>query len=121
MTVLKAIEIFDKETENDISEELKKQWLQEIDKKIVAELNFNRTGLSTEAYSGGAMNFNLSALDEYSEIYIVYLRMKMNYMLGEIERYNNSVSIFNRLYYEMANYISRNYQYKVKNSVKVEV
>ncbi len=122
MTVLDAIKRFDDETENDIPIELKKEWLSEIDKKIAKEINYCRSGLSEEAYTfEKADDFILCAIDSYSEIYIVYLTMKMNYMLAEIERYNNSANIFNRLYYEMTNYISRNYKYNVKNSIKVEL
>ena len=68
-----------------------------------------------------ALTTELAAVEEFSEIYISYLRMKMSYMLGEIERYNNSAAIFNRLYYEMSNFVSRNYQKKIKNSIKVEL
>ncbi len=122
MTALKALEIFNNETENEISDDLKKQWLSEIDVKIASEINNGREGLSTTAFSPEKdMATELVAVNEFSEIYISYLRMKMYYMLGEIERYNNSASIFNRLYYEMSNFVSRNYQMIIKNSIKVEL
>lgn len=122
MTVLKALEIFNKETENEISDELKKQWLSELDVKIAGEINNGRNNLSQTAFSPeNELTTELTAVEEFSEIYISYLRMKMNYMLGEIERYNNSAAIFNRLYYEMSNFVSRNYQKKIKNSIKVEL
>lgn len=122
MTVLKALEIFNNETENEISDELKKQWLSELDVKIAGEINNGRNNLSQTAFSPeNELTTELTAVEEFSEIYISYLRMKMNYMLGEIERYNNSAAIFNRLYYEMSNFVSRNYQKKIKNSIKVEL
>ena len=46
MTALKALEIFNNETENDISDEIKKQWLSELDRKIASEINNGRKGLS---------------------------------------------------------------------------
>ncbi|MBQ4103469.1 MAG: hypothetical protein IJC90_03295 [Clostridia bacterium] len=121
MTALKALEIFNNETENEISDELKKQWLSELDVKIAGEINKGRNSLSQIGFlPEKALTTELTAVDEFSEIYISYLRMKMNYMLGEIERYNNSAAIFNRLYYEMSNFVSRNYQTITKNSIKVE-
>lgn len=122
MTILKVLEIFDEENENDISEDIKKRWLSELDLKIVSELNKNRDGLSKVGYTVEENDATeLNAPEEFSEIYIIYLKMKMNYMLCEIERYNNSASLFNRLFYEMANYISRNFKMSIKNSVKVEL
>lgn len=122
MTVAKALEIFNNETENEISDELKKQWLSEIDLKISSEINKDREGLSQTAFlPEDELTTELTAIQEFTEIYISYLRMKMNYMLGEIERYNNSAAIFNRLYYEMSNFVSRNYQKEIKNSLKVEL
>jgi hypothetical protein len=121
MTALKALEIFNNETENEISDELKKQWLSELDVKIAGEINKGRNSLSQIGFlPEKALTTELTAVEEFSEIYISYLRMKMNYMLGEIERYNNSAAIFNRLYYEMSNFVSRNYQAITKNSIKVE-
>lgn len=122
MTIEKVLELFDKETENDVPVELKKQWLSELDLKIANELNKGRAGLNGVAYTPDDNDsFNLNAPEEYSEIYIIYLTMKMNYMLSEIERYNNSATIFNRLFYEMSNYISRSFKYEKNNSIKVEV
>ncbi|MBE6815354.1 MAG: hypothetical protein E7522_07915 [Ruminococcaceae bacterium] len=122
MTVSKALEIFNNETENEISDELKKQWLSELDVKIAGEINKGRNSLLQNGFSPEqALTTELTAVEEFSEIYISYLRMKMNYMLGEIERYNNSAAIFNRLYYEMSNFVSRNYQKEIKNSIKVEL
>lgn len=121
MTALKALEIFNNETENEISDELKKQWISELDVKIAGEINKGRNSLSQIGFlPEKALTTELTAVEEFSEIYISYLRMKMNYMLGEIERYNNSAAIFNRLYYEMSNFVSRNYQTITKNSIKVE-
>ncbi len=122
MTALKALEIFNNETENEISDELKKQWLSELDVKIAGEINNGRNNLLQIAFlPESALTTELAAVEEFSEIYISYLRMKMSYMLGEIERYNNSAAIFNRLYYEMSNFVSRNYQTITKNSIKVEL
>ena len=122
MTVEKVLNLFEKECENDISIDLKQQWISELDRKISNELNKGRAGLSYTAYTpSDSIDTLLNAPEEYSEVYIAYLKMKLNCMLCEIERYNNSAAIFNRLFYEMSNYISRNFRCEKNNSLKVEL
>lgn len=120
MTVSEVLENYYEENQNDISENSKKRWISEIDKKIVCELNRNRETLCDEFYSVKKNDsFVLNAPEEYDEIYSVYLKMKTDFYLGETERYNNSAKIFNHLYFEMANFISRNFKKKEKISLKV--
>lgn len=120
MTVSEVLENYNEENQNDISENSKKRWISEIDKKIVCELNRNRETLCDEFYSVKKNDsFVLNAPEEYDEIYLVYLKMKTDFYLGETERYNNSAKIFNHLYFEMANFISRNFKKKEKISLKV--
>ncbi len=120
MTVSEVLENYNEENQNDISENSKKRWISEIDKKIVCELNRNRETLSDEFYSVKKNDsFVLNAPEEYDEIYSVYLKMKTDFYLGETERYNNSAKIFNHLYFEMANFISRNFKKKEMISLKV--
>jgi hypothetical protein len=120
MTVSEVLENYNEENQNDISENSKKRWISEIDKKIVCELNRNRETLCDEFYSVKKNDsFVLNAPEEYDEIYSVYLKMKTDFYLGETERYNNSAKIFNHLYFEMANFISRNFKKKEKISLKV--
>lgn len=120
MTVSEVLENYNEENQNDISENSKKRWISEIDKKIVSELIKNREGLSCEFYSlKKEASFILNAPEEYEEIYSVYLKMKTDYYLGETERYNNSAKIFNHLYFEMGNFISRNFKKTDNISLKV--
>ena len=122
MTASEVLEIYNLENQNDVSEELKKLWISELDKKIVGELNKGREKLNETFYTPESeISFKLNAPTEYSEIYLVYLKMKTDYLLGETERYNNSAMIFNRLYYEMSNFISRNFKTIKNNSLKVEL
>lgn len=122
MTVSEVLENYNEENQNDISEKLKKLWISELDKKIVSELNKNREKLKSDFYSIEKDNsFSLNAPVEYDEIYSVYLKMKTDYYLGETERYNNSAKIYNHLFFEMGNFISRNFRKKNKVSLKVEL
>lgn len=122
MTVSEVLENYNEENQNDISEKLKKLWISELDKKIASELNKNREKLKSDFYSIEKDNsFSLNAPVEYDEIYSVYLKMKTDYYLGETERYNNSAKIYNHLFFEMWNFISRNFRKKNKVSLKVEL
>ena len=83
MTVSEVLENYNEENQNDISENSKKRWISEIDKKIVCELNKNRETLNRDFYSIEKNDsFILNAPDEYDEIYSVYLKMKTDYHLG---------------------------------------
>ena len=120
MTVSEVLENYNEENQNDISEKLKKLWISELDKKIAGELNQNREGLKSDFYSIEKDElFILNAPTEYDEIYSVYLKMKTDYYLGETERYNNSAKIYNNLYFEMGNFISRSFKKKNNTSLKV--
>ncbi|MBR3810333.1 MAG: hypothetical protein IKK46_08550 [Clostridia bacterium] len=120
MTVSEVLENYNEENQNDISEKLKKLWISELDKKIAGELNQNREGLKSDFYSIEKDElFILNAPTEYDEIYLVYLKMKTDYYLGETERYNNSAKIYNNLYFEMGNFISRSFKKRNNTFLKV--
>lgn len=120
MTALRVIEIFNSERENDIAEELKKQWLSELDRKIVGEILNAREGLSVNSFTADSdLTTELNAPEEYAEIYVAYLNMKADYMLGEISRYNNSAALFNRLFYELAVFVSRTFKSAKNTEIKV--
>lgn len=122
MTVTEVLELYYEEHQNDISENMLLGWIAELDSKIAGELNKGREGLSETAFlKDMETSFTLNAPKEYAEIYTVYLNMRTAYFLGEIERYNNSAKLFNRLSFEMSNFISRNYKLKEKRKIKVEL
>lgn len=118
MTLLKTIEIFDRERDNSVPIETKLEWLSQLDLKISSELLVPR---GDEAFSGytieTSQQASLKAPEEYAEIYPLYLNMKLDLMNGEIARYNNSAMLFNKLYMEMADFINR----KKAVSKKIEI
>lgn len=119
MTIVKAISLFDSQRRNDVSTELKTEWLSQLDFKIYEELLKARYDVSFSGYtSQTATSEELLAPEAYSEIYPAYLIMKTDYMNGETERYNNSASVFNRLYYELSNYINREKPVKTNSKLK---
>lgn len=119
MTIARAIEIFDREYQNLVDEKLKVNWLSQVDMKIYSELLKRRGVKKFSGYDESTRKTTtLLAPEEYSEIYSVYLSMQTNRVNGEIERFNNCAEIFNRLYYEMSCFISR--EKCVEGSAKIK-
>lgn len=108
MTLAKAVENFDSERENSVSLERKIEWISQLDYKISGDFSEPRGDAKFEGYSVTSNpQIELKAPNGYGEIYSVYMNMQLDYMNGEIARYNNSASRFNRLYKELGDYINR--------------
>lgn len=120
MTLIKAIQAFDACRSNELSLEQKIGWVSELDRKINAEYLEIRGSDRFDGYScGESLNEELKAPEEFSEIYTLYLNMKLDYMNGEISRYNNSALLFNRLYKELGDAFNR--KTKVIKNTKIKV
>ncbi len=108
MTLREVIENFDNERTNNVSIITKKRWISQLDLKIWGEILRPR---GDKEYIGYGKEISLDAVvkapEEYGEIYTLYLNMKLDFMNGEIGRYNNSAMLFNRMYKEMHDYINR--------------
>ncbi len=108
MTLGKAVENFDAQRANNVSIERKIEWLSQLDYKISAELLKPRGGDGFEGYTVKTLlETKLKAPEEYAEIYHLYMNMKLDYMNGEIARFNNSAILFNSMYKELSNFINR--------------
>ena len=119
MTLIEAIQAFDDCRSNELSLEQKIMWISELDKKISAEHLEIRGYERFNGYSyQHSMNEVVKAPEEFSEIYTLYLNMKLDYMNGEISRYNNSALLFNRAYKELGDAINR--KLKVLKNSKIK-
>lgn len=120
MTLADVIENFDNERSNNVSVLTKKRWVSQLDLKIWAEIFRPRGDKEYIGYGKEiSMDAVLKAPEEYSEIYSLYLNMKLDYMNGEIGRYNNSAMLFNRMYKEMNDFINR--QEKITANAELKV
>ena len=116
MTLAKAVENFDFERANSVSIERKIAWISQLDYKISAELLEPRGAESFKGYTEmTSLETELKAPDEYGEIYSLYMNMKLDYMNGEIARFNNSTLLFNRMFKELSDFINRK-QAVIKNT-----
>lgn len=108
MTASNAISAFDVLRSNNLTSSVKTAWVTELDKKAFAELLKFYAPEDKKTYT--AMKGSSDELllpDEFGEIYVLYLVMKFDQMNGETVRFNNSVSQFNKMWYDITNYVSR--------------
>ncbi len=76
-------------------------WLSELEARIYVELYGGRSLPPVTAQTV------LSAPEAYAELYPLYLVMKTDLVNADIERYNNSATLFENAYSEFANYVTR--------------
>ncbi len=119
MTLINAIENFDVQRNNNLSLKSKIEFISELDYKINCEYLEQR---GAEAFWGYDLSdlyeTELKAPPEFSEIYSLYLNMKLDLINGEITRYNNSTMLFNRLFKEMGDSINRKQKVTVNCKIK---
>ncbi len=119
MTLSDIIERFDKERKNELGIDMKLCWISQLDMKISSEILSDRQSEEFHGYGDTTpLNTVVKAPEEYGEIYICYLNMKLDYINGEIGRFNNSAMLFNRMYKEMHDFINRNTKVKVNTKIK---
>lgn len=119
MTLVNAIEDFDRSRANSVELVQKIRWISELDSKINEEYLLNRGGEELAPYTlETSGEVELKAPESFTEIYALYLNMKLDYFNGEITRFNNSASLFNRLYKEMGDSINRRTPVSVKTKIK---
>ena len=119
MTLGKVIEAFDKERANAVPLGMKIRWISSLDMKISSTLLEVRGGEKFGGYDETcSLQLQLKAPEEYAEIYGLYLNMKLDYLNGEIGRFNNSAMLFNRMFKEMSDFINR--KTKVSKNIPVK-
>ena len=119
MTLAKAIENFDFQRANSVNLERKIEWISQLDYKISSEITEPRGGEKFKGYSElTSLDTVLKAPDEYGEIYSLYMNMKLDYMNGEIARFNNSAMLFNRMYKELSDFTNRAQAVIKKTTIK---
>ena len=110
MKIYEAIEICDRQKPNGYTREDKIHWLDQLDRRIFREIISTHEG-GVEEFHGYAPDVDddtgLLAEEAYSDLYIKWLMAQIDFANSEIQRYNNSVMMFNSLYQEYANYYNR--------------
>lgn len=111
MTVAQAIEQVDKIKPNRFTEDDKIRWLSEIDGLIVRELidTHDDSPLEEEfeGYTKADRNTELIAPYPYDTLYGWYLKSQIDMGNMEIDKYNNSKTMFNNAYLTYTDYYNR--------------
>lgn len=116
MTVKEAIALVDRLKPNRFSEEDKIKWLSEIDGLIVRELvetheNSPLEGVF-EGYNKSDKSTDLIAPYPYDTLYRWYLESQIDLGNMEIDKYNNSKTMFNNAYLTYTDYYNRTHMPK---------
>lgn len=124
MTLNGIIAQFDSLKPNVFSEELKRQWLSEVDYFII--LMRNHYVLSDdeqvivddwEPYIDAEGTTNLLVDVPYTDMYIHYLSSKVDYNQMDIHRYQNSLAMYQDVYNSYARKFNRSHKAKLTSIV----
>lgn len=109
MTVREVIDRTDMLYPNSFPFKIKADWLNELDKRIYAELlDFYRSGekVTRKKYFEHPDTVLLVG-DEFAEMYVAFLVMQFDTVNADSIRYANSAAIFNSLYLSFMNTYNR--------------
>ena len=100
MTIKECIDLVDNVKPNQYSIEDKVQWLSFIDGIIINDVIKTHEGYENEyeeyyGYSADRLGEKLIVEMPYDNLYVAYLKMKIDEENGETARYNNSSTMFN--------------------------
>lgn len=112
MTINEAISATDGLRNNQISEEIKRALLSELDGRIYREVidpyGNDFAGYSMETDSGTT----LIVAYPYDGLYVTYLEMEIARINGEMPRYNNAAIVFNEKYSAFKRWYNRTHPKK---------
>ena len=99
-----------------LSEKNAIRWLKNLDITIKTEIHDTSEGedqaVNFNSYDGSTV---LLVPEPYCELYIAYLCAEIDRTIGEINRYNNEMSIFENLYRNYAAFYNRTHTPKGQN------
>lgn len=123
MTISEAITRVDSVKPNPYSNDVKTGWLSELDGKILQEIILTHEGAeeADNAYASvlSGYSYTLNGDDSllvespYSDIYIKWLTMQIDFANADISRYNNSLAAFEKSYSDFVNFYNRKHLPKV--------
>jgi hypothetical protein len=115
MTIIEAINGIDALKPNQYTQEQKIEWLSKIDgliKEQVVDTHEGGVDIESIDYSIVPINTKLLIPAPYDEIYLHYLTMKIDYAMGEYQKYNNSAQVYNTALQEYKRWYNREHMPK---------
>lgn len=110
MTIKEAIDIADAEKPNQYSIDDKVRWLSRLDGDVYSNVITTHHGwdkIKYRQYTADDLDFGLIAPPPYDDMYVAYIKMKIDECNDETGRYNNSAAAFNELYTEFQKFWNR--------------
>lgn len=111
MTIREAIDKVDSLKPNQYHTEDKLRWLSDLDMNIFRDIILTHEHPKClkpfMGYASEDLDHSLIAPAPYEELYIAYLKMKIDEENGETQRYNNSATMFNAYYENYAKWINK--------------
>lgn len=112
MTLREAISKFDRESKNNIPDDIKIEWISLLDSAIYNDIILTheiKTPISFNIYSKQTDDNTVLLVPEpFSDIYLRFLTIKKDLYLSDISRYNNDVVLYSTAYRDFENYYNRN-------------
>ena len=116
MTVGDAITAANSICPNEIEDDVKAMWLQNLDGQLILETinHFDDNDESMPTYSSDTDN--LLVEEPYTEMYVYFLVAQINFYRSEFERYNANTQMYNEIHDKWADMYQREHTAKmVKN------
>lgn len=111
MTINGIIDLVDGQKPNAYSEEHKKHWLDQMDRMAWREVFETHEDPPVESFEGYTAETDGSTAllipDDYSQVYVYWLYAMIDFANQEIQRYGNSMIMFNTVYADFANWWNR--------------
>lgn len=112
MKVREVINTVDDRKNNMYTLEDKLDWLNDVEAMIYEMLKAHEgsESLTWSGYDDYTLNKEMLVSRPYDKLYIYYLEAQIDLSNQEIDRYNNSIQLFNEAYQEYANYWNRTHK-----------
>lgn len=112
MTLREAISKFDRESKNNIPDDIKIEWISLLDSSVYNDIILTheiKTPISFNGYTTQTNDNTVLLIPEpFSDIYLRFLTIKKDLYLSDISRYNNDVVLYSTAYRDFENYYNRN-------------
>lgn len=111
MKLQEAIDKCDKFKPNQYDEETKVEWINELEQRIVDEIITRHEGFEDFAFQPYQPGEEAALLvqEPYSSLYIKFLFSQIDLYNSELDRYNNSATLFNYAYADYQAWYRRNH------------
>lgn len=109
MTIKKIIELVDRQKPNQYDEADKIHWLSQMDYMVYREVISTHEGgaESFDGYTAADAEKQVLGGDGFADMYVKWLYAMIDFANQEIDRYSNSMIMFNSLYADFCNAYNR--------------